>query len=473
MGLFSRRGRKRGSQVVEAPTTTTAPPTSDQPGRGENLVTQRQVSDSQAIERELTELKERYETLTVRLKQQLLTDQERQQKQLEELGDRQAELQQQIRAVRSEQETQSQAEANQDRDLALAQRLNQQKLTRLQHDDERLTETIATHQQQLDTIREKLKTEFGTAFIAHPVKFDKAMSYFLFSADLVASLSDDMRRSMQAMMGFVSDGAQSALNVLTVNYNDNLPQIWDEYRRLGLVDQSAGLFNLYYTLQDKHPGHPDVPRVPKVAGTHAQRNAAGQVVALKNDQQQAVVEIQYRPSGEIWYVTYLDDGLAHHRDVYDVEGHLSVTQYLDQERHVRVVQELFYRSDDTVAIKKDYGADKSLQIQLLNQSEQPFKTFTSEIDFLMWWLTAVLGRQRSGLIIGIDSPLFASWLKQINSDLQVLPIVTAATLDSPFVAQILAGESPIKALLAADDDVYATLEKRLQVDLAISVVPSV
>ncbi|YAB12801.1 hypothetical protein ACT5GY_11485 [Lactiplantibacillus plantarum] len=64
-------------------------------------------------------------------------------------------------------------------------------------------------------------------------------------------------------------------NVITVNYNDSLPEIWNSYQSAGLVDKRTGLYNMYYTIQAKVPGAvaKTKPELPDNSAWQYKRNA--------------------------------------------------------------------------------------------------------------------------------------------------------------------------------------------------------
>lgn len=277
---------------------------------------------------------------------------------------------------------------------------------------------------------------------------------------------------MQAIMGFLGQATHAHLNVLTINYNDNLPNIWKSYHQMGLVSRDAGLYNMYYSLQAKVPSQTANPRVTSNLKWHEEHDEQGRVIALRDADDQVLVQLTYRPDNELWYVTYLQDGVAHHRDVFDVAGNLSVTQYLDDQEHVQVVRENFYRADRSVALEKVYGANRDVTIKLFDRQRQVQKTFTSELELVNWWMMGRLLKRNSVLVIGLDFPLFDAFAAKISKTFQVLPIISANDLKAPAVEAILNGRTPIDAILVTDEGVRDDLKKRLRRNLAITVIPS-
>ena len=359
----------------------------------------------------------------------------------------------------------------QDRTLSLLK----QKINRLQHDYDQNAQNAANLEKKIAGIDNKLQSDYGTTHLVSPVEFDQTSRYFLFSNDLIQSLSPEEQTSIKMVMGLLSDEVKSAPSVITVNYNDNLPAIWKGYHTNDLVSKDAGLYNLYYTIQEKVPGEVAKTKLelPDNPAWEYKRNEAKQIVSISDDGGNLIMDLKYRKDGAIWYITYFNGSIATRRDVYDAAGFLSVTQYLDRSNNAQVTLENFYRPDHSVAMIKQYGNNHELSIQLVNEDEAITNVFHSEEQLLVWWLESVMKQQNSVLLMGVNTPLFDDCLKATDDKFRILPIVSADDLDNAHVKDIIAGKSQLTSLVATDSDVQKAIEKQMTRDLEITVMPDV
>jgi len=276
-------------------------------------------------------------------------------------------------------------------------------------------------------------------------------------------------------MGLLNNEVKDSANVITVNYNDSLPDIWNSYQAEGLVDKHTGLYNMYYTIQSKVPG--DVaktkPELPDNPAWQYKRNSDQQIVSIADDEGTMIMSMKYRKNGLIWYMTYYNGAIATRRDVYDAAGFLSVTQYLDRTNNSQVTLENFYRPDRSLAMVKQYGSNHELSIQLVNKEEAITNVFHSEAQLLNWWLSTVLQKQASVLVMGVNSPLYDQCLKATSDNFHVLPIVSANDLEDQHVQDIISGKSKLMSLVVTDRDVQTAIEKQMTRDLEITVMPAV
>ena len=350
-----------------------------------------------------------------------------------------------------------------------------QKINRLQHDYDQNAQNAANLEKKITGIDNKLQSDYGTTHLVSPVEFDQTSRYFLFSNDLIQSLSPEEQTSIKMVMGLLSDEVKSAPSVITVNYNDNLPAIWKGYHTNDLVSKDAGLYNLYYTIQEKVPGEVAKTKLelPDNPAWEYKRNEAKQIVSISDDGGNLIMDLKYRKDGAIWYITYFNGSIATRRDVYDAAGFLSVTQYLDRSNNAQVTLENFYRPDHSVAMIKQYGNNHELSIQLVNEDEAITNVFHSEEQLLVWWLESVMKQQNSVLLMGVNTPLFDECLKATDDKFRILPIVSADDLDNAHVKDIIAGKSQLTSLVATDPDVQKAIEKQMTRDLEITVMPDV
>ena len=359
----------------------------------------------------------------------------------------------------------------QDRALTLLK----QKINRLQHDYNQNAATTEALDKKITGIDDKLQSDYGTTHLVSPVEFDQTAQYFLFSNDLIKSLSPEEQTSIKMVMGLLENEVKTASNVITVNYNDNLPNIWQGYHNSGLVAKETGLYNLYYTIQEKVPGEVAKTKLelPSNPDWQYNRNDDKQIISIADDGGNLIMDLKYRKDGAIWYITYFNGSIATRRDVYDAAGFLSVTQYLDRTNNAQVTLENFYRPDHSVAMVKQYGNNHELSIQLVNRDEAITNVFHSEEQLLVWWLDSVMKQQNSVLLMGVDTPLFDECMKATDEKFHILPIVTPADLDNVHVKDIITGKSKLTSIVATDSDVQAAIEKQMTRDLEITVMPNV
>lgn len=350
-----------------------------------------------------------------------------------------------------------------------------QKINRLQHDYDQNETSVKGLQQKIESIDAKLKSDYGTTHLVSPVEFDQSSKYFLFSNDLIQSLSDEEKTSMAMIMGLLKNEVKGDANVVTVNYNDSLPDIWKSYQNNGLVEKQTGLFNMYYAIQSKVPGEvaKSKPELPDNPAWQYKRNSDQQITAIADDGGNLIMDLKYRKNGAIWYITYFNGSIATRRDVYDAAGFMSVTQYLDRTNNSQVTLENFYRPDRSIAMIKQYGSNHELSIQLVNKDEAITNVFHSEAQLLTWWLSSVLQKQDSVLVMGVDTPLFDQCLKATNEHFHVLPIVSADNLDNQHVKDIMDGKSKLSSLVVTDRAVQDAIEKKMTRDLEITIMPAV
>ncbi|MFL2030269.1 coiled-coil domain-containing protein [Loigolactobacillus zhaoyuanensis] len=330
------------------------------------------------------------------------------------------------------------------------------------------------HQQyttQLENTKEKLAHYFQVTESVNEVVLDQEARYFVFERNLERTPDAEQKQILQATAATFKQ-AQVAPTYITVDYNDYLQATWQDYQQQGLIAPNAQLLNLYQALQDS-----DQPKavtdniIPqnndwqytKDEGTHSE--------LVRDQNNQPVMQLKRRDDDTLWYVLYYSQGKVIKRDVFDLEGQLSATQYLDQNNANRVVSENFYRTNGSLVLVKEYNEKDKETIQLLNEAGVLLEVFSTENELIIWWLkNMVFTNDHSQLLIDSGNDFYGYLTENQPEQVDLLPIIDDLATQATLVNNILTGKAGIRNLFLLQQADYEKVIETSQISLNASIL---
>ncbi|ERL63723.1 hypothetical protein L248_2241 [Schleiferilactobacillus shenzhenensis LY-73] len=190
---------------------------------------------------------------------------------------------------------------------------------------------------------------------------------------------------------------------------------------------------------------------------HTQPTPDNSTVEYLDSHNQLMARVQYRTTGQVRLVTYFNPGEAERRDFWDLAGHIAVTQSINTATG-HVTNENFYRTDGTVVLIKEYS-EGGEHIHVLDEQRNVVQELDSDAALAAWWLGENLPAD-SNVIAEANAGLMLSTALQERSDLQLVPILTAATAPRLW-AEILGGQLTIPAAYVSDANLLAAAQTTL------------
>jgi hypothetical protein len=185
------------------------------------------------------------------------------------------------------------------------------------------------------------------------------------------------------------------------------------------------------------------------------------------------MQLKRRDDDTLWYVLYYSQGKVIKRDVFDLEGQLSATQYLDQNNANRVVSENFYRTNGSLVLVKEYNENDKETIQLLNEAGVLLEVFSTENELIIWWLkNMVFTNNHSQLLINTASDFYDYLVENKPEQVDLLPVIADLEKQSTLANNILTGKAGVRNLFLLQQSDYEKVIETSQISLNASVLGS-
>ncbi|ANK61006.1 hypothetical protein AYR54_11510 [Loigolactobacillus backii] len=381
------------------------------------------------------------------------------------IKDKQSVLAEQIKSLKAQIKAKQDAR-DRERDATAKQ------LEKLQSDLTANQKRYDQYTKQLKETKQKLASYFNVQQSIQAVKLDKQRHYFALASDLTPDLASRYPDTLgQLKRSFDQIGATPT--VVTTKYNDYLTKTWQQYKKSGLVSANSQLLNLYQSLQEtEKPGTVKEDIIPQNADWQYVKDDATHSETVKNEDDQPVMQVKRRADNSLWYVLYYSQGKVIKRDVFDLKGQLSATQYLDQKNVNRVVSENFYRTNGSLVLVKEYNDDNKETIQLLNESGILLEVFSSENELIIWWLrNMVFTNGDNTVVIDLIDDFYTYLAENTPDNVTLLPVVTDYDKAQPALNTILTGRVTVTGLLTIDEKTYDQIVSDSQVSLRASSLP--
>lgn len=348
--------------------------------------------------------------------------------------------------------------------------------------DRRLTSTKSAlenaqnrHRQynvQLDNTKKKLEQYFQVTESVNEVVLDQKTPYFVFERDLAPNPDETQNQLLHASAATFQQ-ADVTPTYITVDYNDYLQHTWQDYQQHDLVAPNAKLINLYQSLQESdQPQARSDNIIPQNDDWQYTKDDATHSELVRDQNNQPVMQLKRRDDDTLWYVLYYSQGKVIKRDVFDLQGRLSATQYLDQNNANRVVSENFYRTNGSLVLVKEYNENNKENIQLLNEAGVLLEVFSNENELIIWWLKNMVFNSASQLLINTANDFYTYLRDNCPDDVTLLPVITALSQQPELVNEILTGKAGIRNIFLLHQSDYEKVIEGSQISLNASVLGS-
>ncbi|KRK39824.1 hypothetical protein [Loigolactobacillus bifermentans] len=343
------------------------------------------------------------------------------------------------------------------------------KLTQIKQDLADNQTRYATLADQLKTAKAKLKDYFDVTQSVAPVTFNADQRYVTMYPDLTPQYLQQHAAELKAVKA-AFEKQKLIPTVVTTDYDDYLSMTWQRAKKDGLVVEGARLLNLYQSLQEtEKPGVVKEDFIPQNDDWEYSKDEATHSETVRDQDKQPVMQVKWRPNETLWYILYFSQGNVIKRDVFDLKGRLSATQYLDPNNAKKVVSENFYRTNGSLVLVKEYNDDNKETIQLLNESGVLLEVFSAENELLAWWLrNMVIGNEPLTILTPISAPYF-TYLSQNHADqVQLMALLADGDEEQAAFRDVLTGRTALVGVLAANKKQENELTTQSQVSLQVS-----
>ncbi|MGQ2376638.1 hypothetical protein [Companilactobacillus zhachilii] len=323
------------------------------------------------------------------------------------------------------------------------------------------SDQVDDRQQATDRINEinkSLKEWFGTDEMANEIYMDENRDYYIFTDDLAANPDEETSKMWQQLtMTLAAKGLLA--NAISVTYNDQIDQTWMNYQNAGFVDGNAFLLNMYNELQGRNFNTPVTPAEIPFDADYRVQHVSDKVDKILDANDKLVMEVSRSANHQLQIIRhYKDNGLLS-RDIFDVNGVISATQFYDHRNANKVVRENFYRQDGTLVLIKSYTSNEPY-IQLFSEGNVLISTFDSDEELIVWWLkNQALKQTEATIFVSVNSEYYKKLLALRDNGFEVIPIVMKQSENADIISDLIDGTDKVSAVLAGSDQVNTYLNK--------------
>ncbi|GEO48258.1 hypothetical protein [Companilactobacillus kimchii] len=325
---------------------------------------------------------------------------------------------------------------------------------------------------RINDINDSLKEWFGTDEMANEIYLDPNTSYFVFTDDLAANPDSDTTSMWQQMTMTLADRGLLA-NAISVTYNDQIDATWMNYQNAGFVDGNAYLLNMYNELQGRNLNVPVTPAEIPFDADYRVQHVTDKVDKILDANDKLVMEVSRDSNHQLQIIRHYKDDQVLSRDIFDVNGVISATQFYDHRNANKVVRENFYRQDGTLVLIKSYTGDEPY-IQLFSEGNVLMSTFDSDEDLIVWWLkNQALKQNTSTVFVSIGSDFYKKLLSLRDSGIEVIPIVMKQSENADRISSLIDGTDKVSAVIAGTDQVNTYLNKNAKNKMDITTLKEI
>lgn len=321
--------------------------------------------------------------------------------------------------------------------------------------------------EQIDAINKSLKEWFGTDEMANEVYMDANRAYYFFTDDLAANPDADTSKMWQQItMTLAAKGL--LVNGISVTYNDQIDQTWMNYQNAGFIDGNAYLLNMYNDLQGRNLNNQVTPAEIPFDVSYRVQHVNEKVDKILNANDELIMEVSRDSNHQLQIIRHYKDDELISRDIFDLNGVISATQFYDHENANKVVRENFYRQNGTLVLIKSYTGNEPY-IQLFSTGNVLINTFDNDEDLIIWWLkNQALKQTDSTVFVSVNSEYYQKLLALRDSNIEVIPIVMKQSENAEVISDLIDGKDKVTAVMAGNDQVNTYLNKNSKNKLDIT-----
>lgn len=325
---------------------------------------------------------------------------------------------------------------------------------------------------RINDINDSLKEWFGTDEMANEIYLDPNTNYFVFTDDLPANPDSNVTAMWQQMTMTLADRGLLA-NAISVTYNDQIDATWMNYQNAGFVDGNAYLLNMYNDLQGRNLNVSITPAEIPFDADYRVQHVTDKVDKILDANDKLVMEVSRDSNHQLQIIRHYKDDQLLSRDIFDVNGVISATQFYDHRNANKVVRENFYRQDGTLVLIKSYTGDEPY-IQLFSEGNVLISTFDSDEDLIVWWLkNQALKQSTSTIFVSIGSDFYKKLLSLRDSGIEVIPIVMKQSENADQISNLIDGTDKVSAVIAGTDQVNTYLNKNAKNKMDITTLKEI
>ncbi|WP_300559665.1 hypothetical protein [Companilactobacillus sp.] len=325
---------------------------------------------------------------------------------------------------------------------------------------------------QVSKINTSLKKWFGSDEMANEIFLDPNRNYFIFNDHLDVNPNDGERQMWRQLTKTFDDHGFLA-NTITVSYDDLANQTWTDYQNSDLVNPNSYLLNMYNDLQGRNNNVSVAPAEIPYEDDYRIEHDTDKNIDKVYDGETLVMEVARNNHGQLKVIRHYDDRKLLSRDIFDVNGVNSATQFYDPQNPNRVIRENFYRQDGTLVLIKSYTEDEPF-IQLFSAGNVLISTFSSDEELIFWWLkNQALRNMQATIFVSIDSAFYKKLLQLRKYSIEIIPIIMTQDQNAGIVTDLLNGTDKVTAVFAGNDNVNGYLNKNAKVKMDISTLEDV
>ncbi|KRO00336.1 hypothetical protein [Companilactobacillus kimchiensis] len=325
---------------------------------------------------------------------------------------------------------------------------------------------------QISSINASLKQWFGTDEMANEVYLDNNREYYVFTDDIAANPDTTVSSMWQQITMTLSDKGLLA-NAISVTYNDQVDQTWMNYQNAGFVDGNSFLLNMYNELQGRNTNVPVTPAEIPFDADYQVQHTSDKVDKILDADDKLVMEVSRSANHQLQIIRHYKSNSLLSRDIFDVNGVISATQFYDHRNANKVVRENFYRQDGTLVLIKSYTADEPY-IQLFSEGNVLISTFDSDEELIVWWMkNKALKQTDATIFISVNSEYYKKMLSLRDNGIEVIPIVMKQSENADAVSDLIEGKDKVAAVFVGSDQVNTYLNKSSKNKLDITTLKEI
>lgn len=334
------------------------------------------------------------------------------------------------------------------------------------------TEVRDNAAERITKINTLLRKWFDTDEMANEIYLDPNRNYFIFTDQLDANPETSVSKMWQQITATLADHNLMA-NAISVAYDDQVNETWMNYQNAGWVDPNSYLLSMYNDLQGRSMNMAATPAEIPFEESYRIQHISDRTDKILDANDNLVMEVSRTSNQQLQVIRHYSNSKLLSRDIFDVNGVISATQFYDHHDPNKVVRENFYRQDGTLVLIKSYTNDDPY-IQLFTQGNVLISTFDTDEDLIVWWLKNQALRQvEATIFVSIDSAYYKKLLSLRDSGFEVIPVIMTQDQNAKVITDLLSGKDQVTAVFAGSDKVNGYLNKNSKIKMDISTLSDV
>lgn len=325
---------------------------------------------------------------------------------------------------------------------------------------------------RITTINTQLRKWFDTDEMANEIYLDPNRNYFIFTDQLDANPEDNVSKLWQQITQTLADHNLMA-NAISVTYDDQVNQTWMNYQNAGWVDPNSYLLSMYNDLQGRSMNMVATPAEIPFEESYRIQHVSDKTDKILDANDELVMEVSRTANQQLQVIRHYSNSKLLSRDIFDVNGVISATQFYDHHDPNKVVRENFYRQDGTLVLIKSYTNDEPY-IQLFTQGNVLISTFDTDEGLIIWWLKNQALRQvQATIFVSVDSEYYKKLLSLRDNGFEVIPVVMTQDQNAKVITDLISGKDKVTAVFAGTDKVNSYLNTNSTIKMDISTLSNV